>query len=275
MTTLNDTIGSASETIARLEAENLRLRGELNSLKGGAPSSDSNKVNEASPARANAAPPRNGKQKPLTHELNNLLMSILGYIDMARRLSPSEPIVTDSLTGAERATRRAAELCRQIAETAAASASSARPSDITEKTNFYSPRRPSAPWRGSGNILIADDNPAVRDLLCTMASRCGFTVIEAEDGRKALEIFQKRRDEILCVILDMDMPNLDGEKTLDELRNLQPDLPVVVSSGLDDEEVLERFEGKNISGFMLKPYHYTAFIATMKKVLKVEEESVA
>ncbi len=92
----------------------------------------------------------------------------------------------------------------------------------------------STKLRGSGLVLIVDDEQIVRDVASAMVGRLGFEVVTAINGELALEVFAERRDDLVAVILDRTMPVLDGVETLREIRRLDPDMPVVLSSGYSD-----------------------------------------
>ena len=108
----------------------------------------------------------------------------------------------------------------------------------------------------SGTVLLVDDERAVRDVGRRMLERLGYNVLTAEDGREAMEVFQKGQEEILCVILDLTMPDTDSKSVLEEMRRIRPDLPVLISSGYSETKVEELFTGVEISGFIQKPYLY-------------------
>jgi CheY-like chemotaxis protein len=111
-----------------------------------------------------------------------------------------------------------------------------------------------ARWRGSGTVLLVDDDETVRTVAKAMLRRMGFDVLTAGTGREALDVFGRCRDATVCVVLDLTMPQMDGEATFRELRRMKPDVPVVLSSGHDETDVLNRFAGLNLSGFIQKPY---------------------
>jgi PAS domain S-box-containing protein len=108
-------------------------------------------------------------------------------------------------------------------------------------------------WRGSGVALLVDDEETVRAIGSEMLKELGFEVITANDGREALETFKSRND-IRLVILDLTMPHMDGEQCFHELRQLDPNVNVIMSSGFSEHEINQRFAGKGLSGFIQKPY---------------------
>ncbi len=128
-------------------------------------------------------------------------------------------------------------------------------------------KRKEEAFTGSGTILLVDDEESIRSLGRIMLERMGFSVYSAADGREAVDIFHKNKDRIICVLLDLTMPNMGGEETFRELRILRPDIPIVISSGYNEDEVKGRFTGMNLSGFIQKPYHMNALMAVLKKVI--------
>ncbi len=82
-----------------------------------------------------------------------------------------------------------------------------------------------------GTILVADDQPAVLDVVVRTLEAAGWRVFSASDGREAVDVFEAHQGDIDAVFLDVDMPRLDGVGALKRLRALAPDLPIVIASG--------------------------------------------
>ena len=127
------------------------------------------------------------------------------------------------------------------------------------------PLEPPAPrvhargdWRGSGRVLVVDDEETVRSTASRMLSTLGFEVLVAMDGMTALEIFAEEREKIVLVILDLTMPQMSGEIVLRALRELSPKVRVLLMSGYNEPEVTERFAGQDIGGFVPKPFSLEA-----------------
>jgi DNA-binding NarL/FixJ family response regulator len=95
----------------------------------------------------------------------------------------------------------------------------------------------------------------------------GLSVITAVDGLEAVDIYRSDREKIDCVILDLAMPRMDGEEAFSELRKIDPDARVVISSGYGHHDVTDRFVGEGLAGFIQKPYKYNAIVETMRTVL--------
>jgi CheY-like chemotaxis protein len=119
-------------------------------------------------------------------------------------------------------------------------------------------------WHGSGIVLIADDEETVRAVGTEMLERLGFTVLTASDGREAVEVFRQHADEIVCTLLDLTMPILDGEQAFQEIRNIRADARVVLCSGYNQADATQRCVGKGLTGFIQKPYS----MATLSEELR-------
>ncbi len=119
-------------------------------------------------------------------------------------------------------------------------------------------------WRGSGTVLLVDDELPIRVVGRSQLERLGFQVLVAEDGEEALHLYGAHDGGIDCVILDLTMPKMDGEETFRELRRLGCGVPIVISSGYSEYEVAERFAGKNVAGFLQKPYRMDSLRKMMR-----------
>ena len=125
-----------------------------------------------------------------------------------------------------------------------------------------------ADWRGTGTILVVDDEESVRSTAQLILERRGFTVLTAHDGQAALNLLEERRDGIALVVLDMTMPRMSGEETFHELRALAPGLKVVLTSGYNEQDATSRFAGQGLAGFIQKPFTMEKLIATLRSVLE-------
>lgn len=122
-------------------------------------------------------------------------------------------------------------------------------------------------WRGQGLVLLADDEESIRSMGRHLLERAGFQVIAASDGREAVELFQRYHAAVRLVILDMTMPHLDGEACFRELRRIAPNVKVIMTSGYNEQDVVERFVGKGLAGFVQKPYKATDLLPKVREAL--------
>ena len=122
-------------------------------------------------------------------------------------------------------------------------------------------------WQPEGAVLVIDDEEAVRAISKGMLEYFGFDVLTAPDGREGLDVFREHADKILCVLLDLTMPHMDGEECFRELRRIRSDIRVLLSSGYTEYDVESRFAGKGLAGFVQKPYTKAELEAAMKAIL--------
>ncbi len=122
------------------------------------------------------------------------------------------------------------------------------------------PSLPPADRRGgSGTVLLVDDDQAVLSVGRAMLERLGYEVLTASDGTGALEALRGPAGAALkAAILDMTMPGMDGDEVFQQIRSIRADLPVIVSSGYDEQEMSARFSGRDVAAFLQKPYRMQA-----------------
>jgi PAS domain S-box-containing protein len=122
-------------------------------------------------------------------------------------------------------------------------------------------------YRGSGQVLVIDDDDGTRRVTCRMLGYLGFSALEAADGQLGVEMFRSHADSIRLVILDMTMPNMTGEETLERLRAISANVPVLLASGFSEVEVSRRFGTGAISGFLQKPFTPSTLAAKIRDIL--------
>ena len=117
-------------------------------------------------------------------------------------------------------------------------------------------------------VLIVDDDPSVLETTGEMIQGLGHSVIKANDGFEAIEIFKPMECSIDCVILDLTMPEMDGKQTFSLLQGLKPDIPVILSSGYSCSRAISDFSSKGFSGFLQKPYDIVRLSEVIESVFK-------
>ncbi len=123
-------------------------------------------------------------------------------------------------------------------------------------------------WQGQGTIMVVDDEESVLVVTANILELMGFQTLSAKDGQEALKVYREHKREIVCVLLDLTMPHMDGEETFRELRRIDRDVRVIMSSGYNEQEVTQRFVGKGLAGFIQKPYQYEKLLTKLREVLK-------
>ena len=122
-------------------------------------------------------------------------------------------------------------------------------------------------WRGSGLVLVVDDEEPVRNIATQMLARLGFESIVAKNGQEAVEIFTARRDEISCVLMDLTMPTMGGEEAWHKMRLLDPAVKVILASGYNKQELIRDSTLQNRAHFVHKPYSLTLLSQTLRSAM--------
>ena len=107
-----------------------------------------------------------------------------------------------------------------------------------------------------GTVLLVEDEDQVRSIASIMLTRLGFRVLEAKDGLEAIEIFTQHKEQIRCVLSDLMMPHMDGWEILSSLRKLSPGIPIILSSGFDEAQVMADEHPESPNAFLGKPYQF-------------------
>jgi two-component system cell cycle sensor histidine kinase/response regulator CckA len=118
-------------------------------------------------------------------------------------------------------------------------------------------------------IMLVDDEEYVLDMTKRRLNTLGYKSILAQGGKEAVEIFKSRPDQIDLVVLDWAMPDMNGEEVLAQIRKTRPEVPVVVCSGYNQEELGQRFKGLGISGFLRKPFRAAELKQCLKNALEL------
>jgi len=103
-------------------------------------------------------------------------------------------------------------------------------------------------------ILVVDDEPALRSFAEALLEDLGYSARLAEHGRAAVQVLLQDPESVAAVLLDMTMPGLSPEETFRLMRDIRPDLPVIILSGDLESVVRERFPAGTIAAFVQKPY---------------------
>lgn len=122
-------------------------------------------------------------------------------------------------------------------------------------------------WRGSGTILVVEDDPPVRRVIVRILESSGFTVLQAGDGLAGVETFQAHANDILMVVLDMTMPRMLGEEALAQMKAIRPDIPVILMSGYTEQEAANRLSKQDWVGFLQKPFKKENLMEKLRTIL--------
>jgi PAS domain S-box-containing protein len=129
------------------------------------------------------------------------------------------------------------------------------------------PKEMVAGYLGSGTVLVVDDEESIRAMAMGILGHIGFKALQAEDGLEALKLLRLHEPEICLVLMDLTMPHLDGEETYRAMRQEGFTTPVILSSGFNEMEAVNRFMGKGLAGFLQKPYRAADMVKLVRGVL--------
>lgn len=116
-------------------------------------------------------------------------------------------------------------------------------------------------------VMIVDDEDLVTMLAQRVLTDEGYRIVTAKDGFQAIDIYRKLKDQIALIILDFTMPIMDGSDVFEELLQINPKAPVVLSSGFAEQERLRSMLARGLRGFIPKPYTQQKLLAQIRSVL--------
>ena len=124
-----------------------------------------------------------------------------------------------------------------------------------------------SPGPGGGKVLVIDDEEFVRAFTRETLNRFGFESLLAEDGDEGVRLFSEHAAEIRLVLLDMTMPGKSGEEVYELIRERSAAVPIVLSSGHSEQDAREHFTGKELAGYLQKPYGVKVFGELLRAIL--------
>lgn len=116
-------------------------------------------------------------------------------------------------------------------------------------------------------VMIVDDEDFVTLLAQRVLTDEGYRIVTARDGFQAIEIYRKLKDQIALIILDFTMPVMDGSDVFAELLQINPGVPVVLSSGFAEQERLRSMLARGLRGFIPKPYTQQKLLTQIRSTL--------
>jgi two-component system, cell cycle sensor histidine kinase and response regulator CckA len=126
---------------------------------------------------------------------------------------------------------------------------------------------PASPVHGRETVLLVDDEEMIRNLGRTILQRYGYEVLLAEDGQDAIEVYERERERIDLVILDLTMPRLSGHDAFRQLMRINPDVRVLFASGYSAEHIATD-QPERVLGFVGKPYRPRELAQSVRSALE-------
>jgi CheY-like chemotaxis protein len=227
--------------------------------------------------------------KSTANELNNLLQVITESSQFLQRFTGGNPEAARYYDMMRSAVDRAAQLSRSMLERSgeaspdrqsklhpfpgpgsfgsAPAPAQSRPAPTSSDRLVHVEVRIANPEGPRELIMIVDDEDFVTLLAQRVLTDEGYRVCTARDGFQALDIYKKLQDQIQLVILDFTMPIMDGAEVFSELRMINPQVPVVLSSGFTEQDKLKWMLAKGLRGFIPKPYTQQKLLLQVRSTL--------
>lgn len=120
----------------------------------------------------------------------------------------------------------------------------------------------------TGEVLIIDDEAAIRNIARTLLEKDGFHALTACNGHEGLQIFSEHKHSLSCVILDLTMPGMSGDEVFSEMKRICPQIPVIISSGYFSKDIEEGFSSQPPDGFLQKPYEPSQLLGIVENAAK-------
>ncbi len=119
----------------------------------------------------------------------------------------------------------------------------------------------------AGTLLCVEDEAAVREVEVTMLEGLGYSVLAASSGEEAVDHFRASKGEIGAVLLDFNMPEMNGQEVFNEIRALDEKVPIIIVSGYSEAEVRQKFPEGALAGFLKKPFRRAELVGLVTRAL--------
>ncbi|MCU0452579.1 MAG: response regulator [Bacteroidetes bacterium] len=117
-------------------------------------------------------------------------------------------------------------------------------------------------------VLIVDDEDVIRDLIVDVVADSGYRVLSAANGGQAVDIVRAEKGAIDMVLLDMLMPDMDGRRTYELMREIDPGIPVYIATGFGREDISKSLLEMGVRGVVTKPFHIEEILNLIKSNLR-------
>jgi CheY-like chemotaxis protein len=221
-------------------------------------------ITEKGPSQAPTTPQR---PAAVISQLNNLFTGIqerlsLMLMDMDPRHSHFE-----HLKGIEEMIQQGTKLTKPLSGVPSESQDQIEVGHLKQKPRTKEQGWPREIMPAAETVLLVDDEDMLVDIGRQMLKALGYQVMVARTGGEAVEIYEKNRDRIDMVMLDMIMPDMGGAQVCDRMKEVNPDLKILVSSGYAIEGEAQRTLAKGCHGFIQKPFSLKQLSEKIRDIL--------
>jgi CheY-like chemotaxis protein len=199
-----------------------------------------------------------------TSELNNLLQIISGTTSLIEHVCQDNESSVKQLAilraSIQRAEKLAAGLVKQAGGPNERMLTNTKLGDAAKKCISRSAGKKQS-------VLVVDDEQMTLGLMSRILTEGGYQVTTAQSGFECLDHFRRSPFEFHLVLLDLSMPFMDGEETFNRLREIRPDMPIVMCTGFIQQEKLQRLMASGLAGFLRKPLAPNEIVDHIRAIL--------
>lgn len=117
-------------------------------------------------------------------------------------------------------------------------------------------------------VLIVDDELLIRTLFSRLIDKLGYTTMTASNGAEAIDVFTENKDKIDAVILDMVMPDINGDKVFKHLREIKPGIKILLSTGYSEDDSIDELLTNGNASFIQKPFTIDSITPVLQELLE-------
>ena len=214
--------------------------------------------------------------KSTANELNNLLQVITDSSQVLEGMCSGNPETESYFAILRNGVDRAAKVTRMMVDRVGGIAAPETPASAPVHVPTASSSEESASENGvevfnprgaREMVMIVDDEDFVTMLAQKVLAGEGYRVVTAKDGFQAIDVYRKLGEKIALIILDFTMPLMDGSDVFNELLDLNPKVPVVLSSGFAEQDRLRGMLARGLRGFIPKPYTQEKLLTEVRTTL--------
>jgi CheY-like chemotaxis protein/putative methionine-R-sulfoxide reductase with GAF domain len=206
------------------------------------------------------------KASDLGHEFNNLLMNVQGNISLMLLETDTRHPNYKRLKSMEQSVQKGAEVTRKLLDSARSGGNGttlnafpgpleqSADSSVEQPAGTFEKAVPVETPLSSKTILIVDDEEMILNVGKKMLEKMSHNVLAASSGKEAIKLFKAEKHIIDLVVLDMIMPEMGGKETFERIREINPDVKILISSGYSQGENTAEILARGGSGFIQKPF---------------------
>ncbi|MBW2567691.1 MAG: response regulator [Deltaproteobacteria bacterium] len=131
-------------------------------------------------------------------------------------------------------------------------------------------RTPVEVIKGTGTVLLVDDEEVILEVGRDLLEAMGYRMLVARDGKEAVKVYKKNWDKIDIVVMDMVMPNMGGGEAYDRIREIDPNVKVLLSSGFSIDGEASEILDRGCNGFIQKPFNMKKLSGKIMEILDKE-----